>query len=52
MKKYIVLKKVGSFPMSEERCFEEFNDAVQFAKLLNKTSEKDYITYHIAELKP
>lgn len=52
MKKFIVLRKIGNFPASEERSFDDFNDAVQFAGLCNKSVENDYTTYHIAELQP
>lgn len=50
MKKFIVLRKIDNFPASEERSFDDFNDAVQFTKLCNKSVENDYTTFHIAKL--
>ena len=52
MKKFIVLRKCGTFGMSEERSFEEIDDAVAFAGLLNKSNENEYVTFHIAQLLP
>ena len=52
MKKFIVLRKCGCFGFSEERSFDELDDAIAYAALMNKSEDKSHVTYHIAQLLP
>lgn len=48
MKKYVVLKVWHSMKPDVVESFDEFNDAVQFAKLCSKASGYDHV---VAEVK-
>lgn len=50
MKKYIVLHKIGTFSASEERQFDNLDDARMFRNLLNNSKDADYHEYYIAEV--
>ena len=50
MKKYIVLKKIGSFSAREERQFDNLEDARAFRNLLNVSKDSEYAEYYIAEV--
>lgn len=52
MKQFAVLKKIGDFNASVVREFDNEEDAIQFANLLQGSEEKDYITYHVAHVQP
>lgn len=50
MKKYAVLRKIGSFNASVEREFDDFETAVAFAAILTASEEHNHTTYHVAEI--
>lgn len=50
MKKYIVLSKIGSFHATEERQFDNIDDARAFRNLLNISSSPYHIEYYVAEV--
>lgn len=45
MKKFAVLKKIGSFPATVEREFDDIDDALNFEVLMNKTEDNKHISY-------
>lgn len=49
MKKYIVIKKIGSFPADEVRQFDNLDDARQFKNLL-ASSENGNWNYYVVEV--
>jgi len=48
MKKFIVLQKIGSFPATVVREFDDEESALKFAGLMSQSEENKYITYYIA----
>lgn len=48
MKQYVVIRVWNLFKPDVVESFDEYNDAVQFAKLLNKTGEQQHYVYKIA----
>lgn len=45
MKKYVVIKKIGSFSPSIVGCFDEEQDANEFARLSNISDGFEYSVY-------
>ena len=50
MKKYMVLKKVGTFSADEVRQFDNLDDARMFRNLLSSSEENERIQYNIVEV--
>ena len=49
LKKYVVLKVWNSFRPDVVETFDEWNDAVQFAKLCNKASGYNHVVAEVKE---
>lgn len=48
MKQFAVLKKIGDFDAKVIREFDTRDDAVQFANLLIKSEQSEYVSYYVA----
>ena len=50
MKKYMVIKKIGSFNADEVRQFDNLDDARQFRNLLALSEEYERCNYYVVEV--
>ena len=50
MKKYMILKKIGTFSADEVRQFDNLDDARMFRNLLNTSEEYERTQYFIVEV--
>lgn len=50
MKKFVVLKKIGTFSAQAEREFDNIDDARMFRNLLNVSKTSEYIEYYVVEV--
>lgn len=50
MKKFAVLKKIGTFSAQVEREFDNIDDARMFRNLLNVSKTSEHIEYYIVEV--
>lgn len=50
MKKYLVIKKIAEYSASEEREFDNIDDARMYKNLCAMSEQKNYIKYYVCEV--